>query len=40
MVSGCRSEVYAKFDDTKLGGAFDSLEDREALQRDPDKLES
>lgn len=26
-------------DNTKLGGAFDSLEDREALQRDPDKLE-
>jgi len=27
-------------DDTKLGGATESVEGGEALQRDPDKLES
>ncbi|TRZ08523.1 hypothetical protein HGM15179_018580 [Zosterops borbonicus] len=33
-------EILSKFaDNTKLGGAVDSLEDREALQRDHNKLE-
>jgi len=32
--------MYAEFEDnTKLGGAVDSLEGREALQRDADKWE-
>ena len=33
MVSGCRSEVYAKFHDTKLGGAVHSLNVGEVLQQ-------
>ena len=32
--------MYTKFaDDTKLGGALDTLEHREALWRHPEKLE-